>query len=415
MPGMPGESVFQTLAYHPTTGNVESVGREFGQFSYSHDALDQLTGSSYAGSLNLPIGLTQQTLTFDRVGNRTTESRVIANVLTENATHFLLPDPHGLGSLTTKVDKQTGAAEGFAYRADQRLTSYSKDGLSVEYRYDALGRRVSKTVNGGPTLPGGFTQAFSHLVGEDRVALTRAGDGVLRLQLDGQEMNEHLGQLSASGTASSYVVDHLGSVLSSQASGAKTGFSAWGQFLGSTPTFSSTTDPAQPGFTGHETDLESGLVYARARMLDPGDGRFISSDPIWPDDGVNGWPYVGNDPLSWLDLDGESRSSPDNRRQDLPEGGGPKGGAAGTGILGNIATWVKTRITKTGGAPGVTIRYPSGRIKDITGIRVKEQIPAPQNPGKGIRDVIFPGGSNKRGPTKAELDLLEKLTKDKCP
>jgi RHS repeat-associated protein len=46
---------------------------------------------------------------------------------------------------------------------------------------------------------------------------------------------------------------------------------------------------AQPfGFTGREHDLDAGLVYARARYLNPGTGRFIAPDRLSMSVGRNG-------------------------------------------------------------------------------------------------------------------------------
>ena len=37
------------------------------------------------------------------------------------------------------------------------------------------------------------------------------------------------------------------------------------------------------GYTGHETDDETGLINMNARLYDPYLGRFISADPVLPD------------------------------------------------------------------------------------------------------------------------------------
>jgi RHS repeat-associated protein len=59
------------------------------------------------------------------------------------------------------------------------------------------------------------------------------------------------------------------------------------------------------GYTGRETDTESGLMYYRARYYDPGVGRFISEDPIGFDGGdTNLYRYVGNSPINFTDPSG---------------------------------------------------------------------------------------------------------------
>ncbi|MFA5905541.1 MAG: RHS repeat-associated core domain-containing protein, partial [Desulfobacula sp.] len=58
-------------------------------------------------------------------------------------------------------------------------------------------------------------------------------------------------------------------------------------------------------FTGRQLDRESGLYYYRARHYDPASGRFIQPDPIGFDGGINLYAYVLNNPLMFVDPDGE--------------------------------------------------------------------------------------------------------------
>src|SRR5580658_10756540 len=65
-----------------------------------------------------------------------------------------------------------------------------------------------------------------------------------------------------------------------------------------------------PKLTGQMRDTESGLDYFNARYYDPRQGRFVSPDPenagadptnpqTW-----NGYAYVANNPLAYLDPSG---------------------------------------------------------------------------------------------------------------
>jgi len=59
------------------------------------------------------------------------------------------------------------------------------------------------------------------------------------------------------------------------------GFQAWeGTRENLTATTNSWWDASSCGFTGREHELDAGLVYARARYLQPGVGRFTGEDPI---------------------------------------------------------------------------------------------------------------------------------------
>lgn len=68
------------------------------------------------------------------------------------------------------------------------------------------------------------------------------------------------------------------------------------------------TPPNGPGYTGHVNDPETNLVYMQARYYDPATGRFLSVDPVTPDEGntsnFNRYAYASNNPIVNIDPDG---------------------------------------------------------------------------------------------------------------
>ena len=54
-------------------------------------------------------------------------------------------------------------------------------------------------------------------------------------------------------------------------------------------------------FPGQYYDVESGLYYNYFRTYDPAIGRYIESDPIGLDGGLNTFGYVGGSPVNWWD------------------------------------------------------------------------------------------------------------------
>lgn len=62
------------------------------------------------------------------------------------------------------------------------------------------------------------------------------------------------------------------------------------------------------GFTGHEHLDSVGLIHMNGRVYDPAIARFLSRDPmvdrVFDSQGVNGFSYVQNNPLYWIDPTG---------------------------------------------------------------------------------------------------------------
>ena len=91
-------------------------------------------------------------------------------------------------------------------------------------------------------------------------------------------------------------------------------------------------------YTGREEDPDTGLYNYRARLYDPGVGRFLSEDPLGFKAGVNFYAYVQNNPVNRNDPSGEFAHIV----------GGVVGGAIGGGTAGAIAGFMDTYIAELG-------------------------------------------------------------------
>jgi len=290
--------ISQALTYD-LAGNITNLAREHGSYTLAYDNVDQLVSSSSSGQNGfVPYN---RNFTYDLLGNRLSDSvngagSFVSNFLTQNGVSNYQADPDGFGDLTTET---SGAVtKSFGYRADGRLNSFSSSAIQANYYYDALGRRVAKAI----TKPSeNFTQSYLHVLQADRILQAKAGDGSITTYLDGNGVDQHLGEVKG-GVAKGYVTDHLGSVLNSDVAGASNQFGLFGE-VENNPTISSTSNPVMYGFTGREWDAESSTNYHRARNYQPETGRWLSQEPT-SEDGPHLYHYVFNNPVSSIDSTG---------------------------------------------------------------------------------------------------------------
>jgi RHS repeat-associated protein len=73
-------------------------------------------------------------------------------------------------------------------------------------------------------------------------------------------------------------------------------------------TVAGSDSPGWIGFTGHVSDVDTGLVYMQQRYYDPIAGRFLSVDPVTTDAATGGhfnrYVYGNNNPYRYVDPDG---------------------------------------------------------------------------------------------------------------
>jgi RHS repeat-associated protein len=276
-----------SFAYtHDALGRRTTLTDLTGLHTYQYDNTYQLTQATH------PVPPTEQ-FSYDPVGNRLGTTVDLNNALLEDSEFTYTYDYND--NLIQKVKKSNGETTTFTYDYENRLIRVQYPGMDAQYKYDALGRRIEKSVNGQVTT---YVYDGLNMVTDYNGLWTVRSKYVFGLNID-----EPL-SIDQSNNLYYYHGDGLGSVNElTDASGnvARTyRYDSYGKITSQTGSLD------QPfAFTGREYDPETGMYYYRARYYDPKAGRFISKDPIGFGGGdVNLFRYVGNDPGNWVDPDG---------------------------------------------------------------------------------------------------------------
>jgi len=262
-------------------------------WNYSYDALGRLTRGVQGGST--------YNYTLDAVGNILDDGR------TYDANHRLTGDASqtyaydGRGNLTLEQNRSTGARVAYTWNAKNQLLriDFFADGTTptatrtLQYTYDPLGRRASKT-------DGGVVQRFVY-DGQDVVGTLDAGGGVVAASTFGDAIDDPLATMAA-GASLNLHADRLGSIVGVSNASSTTHTYRYGPF-GETLAPSS-ADSVPFRYTAREKDTDS-LYYYRARYYNPAKQRFLSVDPVDSLGSVSPYAYVDGDPLNAVDPTGE--------------------------------------------------------------------------------------------------------------
>jgi RHS repeat-associated protein len=345
LPTSPTEQLTRTtFAFHNQLRQIESIthnstaaGTFFSQ-SYTWDAVgnktsrDELNGPRYDYTYDALHRMTQSVMTpdvgsaetisysLDDVGNRTSVTGGSnPGIYTLDPT---VPDPddyrmnqytitpfetgreYDLNGNLTLIDLSTGNDPVIEYDADNQMVSYTDDaGVVTTYKYDALGRRIEKSVGGTITrylydgsrvieeLDAGGTLDASYVYG-------RYIDEVIQMNRGGTEYYYHTDDMYnvmvvtdlTGNVVERYDYDDYGNPHFYNASGTEI-------------TQSAIDNPYL--FNGRRYDPETGFYYYRTRYLDPQTARFTTRDTIgiWGDASNlgNGYTYVGNNPYTKVD------------------------------------------------------------------------------------------------------------------
>ena len=278
-------STINTYTYtHDNVGNRTGMTDTTGTNNYTYDEIYRLVQSTH------PTLPTEQ-YSYDPVGNRAGTTVDVGNRLLEDATYTYQYDNNG--NITQKTNRTTGEITTLTYDTQNRLVQATKPGTTASYKYDPLGRRIEKNVNGIIT---------KYLYDNEDIVIEYDGNGnMIAKYTHGTGIDEPL-SMEKNGQEYYYHQDGLGSV-TALTDGVgdlahRYEYNTYGKII-------SVLDPIlkQPYlYTGREYDEETGLYYYRARSYDADTGRFINEDPLRLNGrDVNLFRYVGNNPVNFVD------------------------------------------------------------------------------------------------------------------
>jgi len=192
----------------------------------------------------------------------------------------------------------------YDYDYDNRLVEVVTPSQTINFKYDPYGKRIEKDIDGTIT---------NYLYDGDQVITEYDGTGVLlRKFIYGPGIDEPI-LMDEGANTYYYHYDGLGSVTEITDSNGvlveRYEYDIYGKVTikdsqDNILVESSVSNPYY--FTGRRFDLETGLYYYRARYYDPELGRFLTTDPIEYEGGINLYTYVYNDPVNFIDPTGMS-------------------------------------------------------------------------------------------------------------
>ncbi|MCB1866782.1 MAG: RHS domain-containing protein [Chromatiales bacterium] len=306
----PDASPIQAYGYtYDGTNNITQKATEHGHYDDNYDQRQRLTQATDPQTPATPEGWT-----YDPNGNRTSDNRK-PGPWTYDDNGRLLQSPladyqyDNYGNLIEET-KTGGQTLHYTYNAENRLaeiqdlTDPQTPTLIARYVYDPMGRRIAKTLPDAQN-PGQTTTRYFHYTQEGLSGeYDPTGQAIQRYgyRPDGTWTTDPVYTITEQGTAF-YHTDHLGTP--QQLTDLANEIVWQGRATAFGETSETIVNFAQPlRFAGQYEDQETGRYYNYARYYDPQVGRYITSDPIGLEGGINTYSYVVNNPITRYDPDG---------------------------------------------------------------------------------------------------------------
>lgn len=315
-----------------TTGTLRTVAYDAGSriISYTH------TGASTTpvpSSLNQTFGYdvtdrlksngsatTNRSYSYDDSGNRTNfgiGSSNYANTISATSNRLMAtagPLPAKTNSFDAAGNLLSDGTVTYTYNPRNRMRSSTVAGVTVTQLDNGLGQRVQRSGSPGIFVydeNGQLVGEYSGATGAKVRETVYLGDLPIAVLKPVSAGNEPTPTVA---TEVYYVFpDHLGTprVITAASDGAIVWRWDQGDASGLTPPNENPVGRGMFTFNlrmpGQYHDRENNLFYNYFRDYDPQTGRYVQSDPIGLEGGINTYAYVEGNPLSYIDPEGLQR------------------------------------------------------------------------------------------------------------
>jgi RHS repeat-associated protein len=292
-----------------------------GTQTYYHDQIDRLIQQVFDTQIGTQVSRQTLAYGYDANSNRTSKTQtgtgaaaVTTNYVMQASSNRIQTTTTGTGTPYSSMYLPTGqlVADGvktYGYDSAGRSTTIRNGSNTIYNSYDGLGQRITKVIGGVTTV---FVYDESgHLIGEyDQNNVLQREYIWLQDRIIGMYSKDVPNTLLRVHT------DHLATPRAVTQGNGSTRKVLWrweGDAFGDV----SPTNPTSTAFTlpirmaGQYFDSEVGISYNYFRDYDPSVGRYVESDPIGLQGGMNTYGYVGANPLKWIDPKGLQQSLAD--------------------------------------------------------------------------------------------------------
>jgi RHS repeat-associated protein len=267
-------------------------------WTFGYDANDRLTSGAKTGQ--------SQSWTYNAIGNRLTQGGTTSATYTYSGARLSAVTGglsrsytyHAAGSITADGSRT------FTYNDAGRMATMTSGGVTTTLTYNALGQRVRKANSSGTTVfvydeagrllgeyasAGGLIAEYVWLDDIPLATLRPNGGGVDVFYIHADHLNTPRKVTRPSDNALRWTWDP----------------DAFGNGAPNPNPSGLGAFTLNLRFPGQYFDAETGLSYNYFRDYDPQIGRYVQSDPIGIEGGLNTYLYVEADPLGRIDPDGK--------------------------------------------------------------------------------------------------------------